>query len=251
MRVVSFNVHHGTVGRRGPVDLEALGRVCAGFEADVLCLQEVDQGTLRVRGRDLAAVVAEITGTEHVFGPSRRLLGGRYGNAVLVRGRLGSPHLTSLPRVPAWWFWQERRTLLEVPVELGCGPLWVACTHLAVARRINGVQLEAVLARVGRRPRPTVLVGDLNRTHGAVAPTAERAGLVAPEHGPTFPASAPRRRIDHVLHSPDLRVVRTEVRSTEMSDHAALLVDLERAPAEVGPRPDDGSTPGATAREPR
>lgn len=251
MRVVSFNVHHGTVGRRGRVDLDALGRVCASFEADVLCLQEVDQGTVRVRGRDTAAVVAEIAGMQHVFGPSRRLLGGRYGNAVLARGRLGAPQLTMLPRVPARRCWQERRTLLEVPVELECGPLWVACTHLAVPLRINGPQLEEVLERVGRRPAPAVLVGDLNRTYGAVAPHGERAGLVAPEHGPTFPASAPRHRIDHVLHSPDLRAVRTEVRSTAMSDHAALLVDLERAPVGAGPPPDAGSPPGATASEPR
>lgn len=248
MRVVSFNVHHGTVGRRGPVDLEQLGRVCASFEADVLCLQEVDQGTIRVRGRDLAAEVAEIAGLQHVFGASRRLLGGRYGNAVLVRGRVGPPRLARLPRVPERRFWQERRTLLEVPVELACGPLWVACTHLAVAGRINGVQLERALEQLRRRPAPKVLVGDLNRGHGAVAPHAERAGLLAPEHGPTFPASAPRHRIDHVLHSPDLRMVRTEVRSTAMSDHAALLVDLERS--STGPL-DDGAAPGATAHEPR
>jgi endonuclease/exonuclease/phosphatase family metal-dependent hydrolase len=77
-----------------------------------------------------------------------------------------------------------------------------------------------------------VLAGDLNRAFGAVAPQAELLGLVAPPHDPTYPADGPRQSIDHLLHSPDLRTVRTEVRSTAMSDHAALLVDLERVPTE-------------------
>ena len=144
MRIVSFNIHHGTVGRKGPVDPEQLGEVCASFEADVLCLQEVDQGTIRVKGRDLAAVAAEAAGMAYVFGTSQRLLGGRYGNAVLARGTLGQSELTRLPKVPRHRVWQEQRTLLEVPVELADGPLWVACTHLAVKRWNNGPQLEVV-----------------------------------------------------------------------------------------------------------
>jgi endonuclease/exonuclease/phosphatase family metal-dependent hydrolase len=75
--------------------------------------------------------------------------------------------------------------------------------------------------------------------------------MVAPEHGPTFPAIAPRQRIDHVLHSPDLRTVRTEVRSTSMSDHAALVVDLERVDEGPGVGPASPPVPGATDGGPR
>ena len=230
MRIVSFNIHHGTVGRNGPVDPEQLGEVCASFEADVICLQEVDQGTIRVKGRDLAAVAAEAAGMAHVFGTSQRLLGGRYGNAVLVRGTLGQSELTRLPKVPRHRVWQEQRTLLEVPVELADGPLWVACTHLAVKQWNNGPQLEVVLARLRSRRAPAIVTGDLNRPFDAVAPHAEEAGLHAVVHGPTYPASGPRTTIDHLLHTPDLRVVAAEVRPTTMSDHAALVVDLARTP---------------------
>jgi endonuclease/exonuclease/phosphatase family metal-dependent hydrolase len=231
VRVVSFNIHHGTVGRRGPVDPEQLGEVCAGFEADVLCLQEVDHGTWRSGGRDLAGAVAVATGLTSVFGRSRRYPGGAYGNAVLVRGQVVAHHVTRLPRLPRHRFWQERRTLLEVEAVLDDGPVWVGCTHLAVPTAVNGPQLEPALHRFRDRPTPKVLAGDFNRPFEAVAPQAEQLGLSAPAHGPTFPAGRPRRSIDHVLHSPDLRVVHVEVRSTPMSDHAALLVDLERAAA--------------------
>ncbi len=229
MRLVTFNVHHGTVGRRGPVDPDQLGEVCAGFDADVLCLQEVDQGTYRVKGADLAAVVGRATAMDHVFGASLWFPGGHYGNAVLVRGAIATSTVVPLPRVPSWRRWQERRTALEVDAVLDDGPLRVVGTHLAVPKLINGVQLPFLLRRAADGPMPVAVLGDLNRTLGSVRPLAEAAGLVATDHPPTFPATGPERTIDHVLLSPDLVAGRVEVRPTTMSDHAALLVDVERA----------------------
>lgn len=228
MRLVTFNIHHGTVAKKGPVDPEQLGEVCAGFDADVLCLQEVDQGTIRVRGRDLAAIAAAACDMDHVFGTSQRLLGGRYGNAVLVRGEIVGTTISRLPKVPSSRFWQEQRTMLEVDASLADGPLHVAATHLAVKQWNNGPQLEFLLRRLRERPRPLALLGDLNRRRAAVAPLADDAGLHAVEHGPTYPAWAPRTDIDHVVLSGDLSVVRAEVRPTPMSDHAALVVDVAR-----------------------
>ena len=228
MRLVTFNVHHGTVGRRGPVDVERLGAVCAGFDADVLCLQEVDVGTYRARGADLAAEVGRATGMDHAFGASRWFPGGRYGNAVLVRGTIATAAVVALPRVPSWRVWQERRTALEVDAVLDDGPLRVIGAHLAVRRPVNEVQLRHLLERAGAGPRPTVVLGDLNRTLGSIEAAAVAAGLPAVAHPPTFPATSPSRTIDHVLLSSGLEAVAVEVRPTPMSDHAALLVDVQR-----------------------
>lgn len=227
MRFATFNVHHGTVGKSGPVDPARLGAVCAEFDADVLALQEVDLGTIRTRGADLAAAVARSCGMVHVFGASRRLPGGWYGNALLVRGDIESWSVAGLPRVPAWRWWQERRTLLQASVRVAGRPVSVAVTHLAVPQSVNGAQLDRVLELVGPRPDPLVVLGDLNRFPSTVEPVARRAGLAYVSHGPTSPV--PRRRlvIDHVLVSPDVAVGGVEVRATEMSDHAALLVDVQ------------------------
>ncbi|MGI8757254.1 MAG: endonuclease/exonuclease/phosphatase family protein [Acidimicrobiales bacterium] len=246
MRVATFNIHHGTVAKDGPVDPARLGQVCADFDADVLALEEVDVGTWRAKGADLAAAVAVATGMAHVFGASRRFPGGSYGNALFVRGEIRSWSVLALPRVPAWRCWQERRTVLVaemLPAALG-GALRVCATHLAVPQEVNGPQLDHVLdVAVGPRARtgvsvgrpPTVVLGDLNRFPSTVAPAARRAGLVWVDHGPTSPVQ-PRRRlvIDHVLVTPDLEVTGVEVRATAMSDHAALLVDL-------APRPQSGA----------
>lgn len=228
MRVVTFNIHHGTVGTDGPVDPVLLGEVCAGFDADLVALQEVDRGTFRSGRVDLAAAAAEICGMQHVFGASTRFWGGWFGNALLVRGDLVSSSVTGLPRVPWWKRRQERRTLLRAEVQVDGQPWSVAVTHLAVGRAINGPQLDRVLGLVQRDQHPLVVLGDLNSRANAVEPAAASAGLVCVPHGPTYPVQDPRRDIDHVLVSPELRVGRVEVRRTPVSDHAALLVDLER-----------------------
>ncbi|WP_421117975.1 endonuclease/exonuclease/phosphatase family protein [Aquihabitans daechungensis] len=226
MRVVSFNIHHGTVGRRGPVDPEQLGEVCRSFGADVIALQEVDRDTYRTGRADLAAAAAGACGMAHVFGASRWYPGGRYGNAILARGTITGAVATRLPKVPARRFWLEQRTALEASVTIDDRTLWVVCTHLSVPRSQNAVQLDWLLRHLGGRPGPQVVVGDLNRPLELVRREASAAGLRAVVHGPTFPVSKPRRTIDHVLVSPELEVAAAEVRPTPMSDHAALVVDL-------------------------
>lgn len=226
MRVVSFNIHHGTVGRRGPVDPEQLGEVCASFDADVIALQEVDRDTYRTGRADLAAVAAGACGMAHVFGGSRWYPGGRYGNALLARGTITAATVTKLPKVPEGQFWRERRTALEATVTIDGRSLWVVGTHLSVPPAQNEVQLDWLLRHLRGRPRPQVVLGDLNRLLSLVRADAAQGGFAAAEHGATFPVGRPRRAIDHVLVTPELEVVAAEVRSTSMSDHAALVVDL-------------------------
>lgn len=221
MRLVTFNIHHGTVGADGPVDSARLAEVCAGFDADVIALQEVEVGTPRTWGADLVGTIARRTGTESVVGPAQRWPFGYQANALLVRGEIVSSTVVPLPRVPGWKFWQERRTLLQAEVVVA-GEQWsVATTHLAVNRGVSATQLDAVLATVGDGPR-TVLLGDLNRLPADVP----ASGLRLVDHGPTYPAKSPYVAIDHALVSPDLTVQGVEVRATEMSDHAALMLDL-------------------------
>ena len=227
MRLATFNIHHGTVGKHGPVDPDRLAEVCAGFDADVLALQEVDRGTFRVDGADLAEIVARRCGMAHVFGASRRFPGGHYGNAVLVRGAIDHWSLAPLPRIPGWRFWQERRTVLRVAARVDEVALTVVATHLAVPQRVNGPQLDHLLAGVEPSAGPVVVLGDLNRFPSTAEPAARRAGLTYVPHGPTNPV--PRRRlvIDHVLCSPGIAVRSVRVEPTAMSDHAALLVDVD------------------------
>ncbi|MEZ5137656.1 MAG: endonuclease/exonuclease/phosphatase family protein [Acidimicrobiales bacterium] len=196
--------------------------------------QEVDVGTYR-----LAAPTWRRRWPGHRDGLRlrrlRRFPGGRYGNAVLVRGAIAASTVVALPRVPSWRVWQERRTALLVDAVLDDGPLRVVGTHLACAGAstrcaIQAAQFATLLRRAGHVEVPLVVAGDFNRLGGAVLPQAAQVGLAAADHGPTFPAHPPRSDIDHVLVSEHFGVQRSEVVPTAMSDHAALVVDLGLRP---------------------
>ena len=224
---MTFNIHHGTVGSAGPVDTARLGQVCADFDADVLALQEVDLLTRRTGGADLAGAVARATGMDYRFAPSLRLGAGWYGNALLVRGAIEHHAVVRLPRTGK----QEQRTVLLASVVVGGRALTVAACHLAVDPALGALHLAALTDLVAEVERPLMVLGDTNREAAEVEPLARRLGLTLAAHGPTQPADRPRLAIDHVLASPDLVITGVEVRRTDMSDHRALIVDMEPARA--------------------
>jgi endonuclease/exonuclease/phosphatase family metal-dependent hydrolase len=222
VRVATFNIHHGTVGEHGPVDAKQLAEVCASFDADVIALQEVERGTPRTWGVDLVARIAEACSMSYVARPAQCFGLGWQGNALLVRGTIDRWSATGLPRVPAWNLLQERRMVLDADVTIAGASWAVTTTHLAVRPDVGLRQLDAVLD--GRAER--IILGDFNLTPDVVRPAAARAGVVYVEHGPTYPVEQPAVGIDHVLVPGGVRVGTVEVRSTPMSDHAALVVDL-------------------------
>lgn len=228
IRAVSFNILHG---RRADgtkvVDHDLLGRSAAGLAPDLLALQEVDVGVPRSERVDQAAVVASATGLNHEFAKATRVGGiGKFGNALLARGRIADAEAAALPRADRA---NEARVALLATVHLeGAVPLSVAATHLSIHRPEVHVQLDAVVARLLARPGPHILIGDLNLLPAEVAPVVEAAGLrLVPSDRPTFPIDRPRVRIDHVAVSHDIAVVGVDVVATASSDHCALVVGLE------------------------
>lgn len=207
MRAVTFNIQHGAGGDAG-----ALGRVCAGLDADLLALQEVDVRVPRSRLVDQVAVVARATGMHAVFGRTCRVgVVGRYGNALLTRAPMRDVQRLRLPSVGA----NEARGAIVVRV----GELTVAATHLSIHQEESAVQLDALLAVL---TPPWVLLGDLNRL-----PSQLPVGLVVADGSePTFPSHAPRSRIDHVAVSGVAFEAVEVLPQQPVSDHRPLAVRL-------------------------
>lgn len=229
VRVATFNIRHGA-DAAGHVSLGALARSCASLDADVLGLQEVDRRRARSRLRDQSAVVARRVGGERAFGPAlRRGVVGAYGNALVARGRIDDIEVRRLPRSGD----RQARVALCASVVLEACTMSVAVVHLqhrphhlAGATDEAPAQLRAALAALGERPAPRVLVGDLNLQPPRAEPILAAAGYVVAETGPTFPADAPRIRLDYVAVD-GARIVRAFVAdAAPVSDHRAVVVDL-------------------------
>jgi endonuclease/exonuclease/phosphatase family metal-dependent hydrolase len=210
MRFVTFNIKHA-VG--DPLD------------ADVLALQVVDAGVARSGSVDQAAAWAERTGMHAVFGPTCRLgPDGRYGNALLTRSQARDVELLPLPRRDG----NEPRGAILASVD----GVSVAATHLSIHEDESALQLRALLDALAARPRPWVLLGDLNRPPELVAGALAHLGLdLLDPSEPTFPARRPRRRIDHiaVAGAGEWRVERVEVLPRQrVSDHRPVAAELTR-----------------------
>lgn len=229
LRVATFNIRHGADAddRVRPI---ALARACAALDADVLGLQEVEQGRRRSWYVNQGGFVATFLRARHVAGPAMRRSRGRaYGNSLIVRGRVADVEVLDLPRGPH----REPRAAIVASVMVRGLRLSVAVTHLQHRpARLKHLphdapdQLVAVLESLRARPGPRVALGDCNLQPAKARPLFEAAGFTVVEHGPTYPAHAPRLQLDYVAVD-GLSAQAVEVCDrAAISDHRAVVADL-------------------------
>ncbi|MGD8322348.1 MAG: endonuclease/exonuclease/phosphatase family protein, partial [Gemmatimonadota bacterium] len=134
---------------------------------------------------------------------------------------------------------------------------------------VRRAQVTEMLDIMGRIRDPVILLGDLNAPPYApeLAPLVQRLGDAwvegqgrAPRRGRsaedsargdegaggttgrTYPASAPTKRIDYVLVSPGLRVLRARVVDTGASDHRPVVVSLDVPAGGISPQRPAGTS---------
>ncbi|MDX6743185.1 endonuclease/exonuclease/phosphatase family protein [Actinocorallia sp. A-T 12471] len=208
-------------------DPAAVARVVRACAPDLLCLQEVPRYG---RWRAARAALADAVGM--------RVLAGRRTAGLAV---LGGPRVRLVRRGFHRLSWsppRHRRALAVAVVEVGGLELAVASTHFALdpAERVRHVrELLGVLPRYGA---PVVLGGDFNEgpdgpAWGLLREALRDAHAAAPEGGSaTFPARAPRRRIDGFFTDPSLAVLGCGVPADPVgdfpraTDHLPVLLRL-------------------------
>jgi endonuclease/exonuclease/phosphatase family metal-dependent hydrolase len=229
LRVVTYNVALA-FDAEGQLNVVEVGETLARLDADVIALQEVPRGQLPAGGVDMLGYLERRLAMRHsVFQPAAP--GAMHGNAVLSRHpitevdqRRFTRSGTALPR-----------GAVRARVEVAAGePVWVIAAHLppggSPAER--ALRVGALVELWGDRER-TVIAADLNSQPGSsIVGRLEAEGLRSawdPASGPghTYPARAPRARIDWILHTPDLVTVAAEVPVSTASDHRPLVATID------------------------
>lgn len=223
LRLLSWNVRSLRDGRTGVAD------VIRAAAVDVALIQEAPRWA---RWRSKRAALAREAGM--VVGTADRV----GGLVVLTSMRtwvLDHAH-RPLPTLGG----RHRRALVSATVSVAGGPAWrMAVTHLSLdqAERLEHARMiNADLA--ADATAPTVLGVDVNDQPGSPAWRALADGFtdclaVAGATGPTFPAAAPRRRIDAVFVGGGAEVVDATILELPAgqppSDHLPLVVTLRRS----------------------
>ena len=244
LRVMTYNIHHAR-GTDGKIDVDRIAAVIAAARPDVVCLQEVDRGTARTRRLDIPALLAEQLAMRACFGINFPYQGGEYGNLIL----------TSLPVIDEQNIRIDgpdgpgSRACQRVTVRAGGRPVIIYNTLLDLDAALRRRQATEILAAVA--DGPVLLAGDMNELPRGQALALFQSSLTdaalraAGREEPvmwTFPAAAPKRRIDYIFHSADFTAGAAEVPATELaalaSDHRPVVVELtllpSRAPSDRG-----------------
>jgi endonuclease/exonuclease/phosphatase family metal-dependent hydrolase len=222
IRVLTYNIHRAR-GLDGQVRLDRIIEVLAEVDADVVALQEV----LALHGEALARA----TGMHVVFGQTRVLPQGPYGNLCLTRLPLVAHQSFSLTCRPF-----EPRGCLRADVDGGAGPLHIFNVHLGLryGERIRQVRMLAGIVDARALAGPRLLLGDFNEWFNGRA-----SWLLRAEFGPpcgrrrgvrTHPSLLPVFPLDRIYHDPVLRVERVVVHRSRLarvaSDHLPTYADL-------------------------
>jgi endonuclease/exonuclease/phosphatase family metal-dependent hydrolase len=160
-----------------------------------------------------------------VFGEAARRRWRSYGNGLLARGPISDVEVIKLPRPNDG----EQRVAIVARVGVNGMDLAVGATHLSFRRGEGAPQLDVVIDALAEREAPRVLLGDLNLGPEVVEPALLEAGYQVAATGPTFPAAAPRVRIDFVAVS-GLEVVSARTPAPGMSDHLPVVVEVACPP---------------------
>ena len=218
LRVVSYNIRNGHDVHH---DMSLLANDILAVQADIVGLQEVDVGTLRVQGRDTLAELAAAAGFAHYrFCRAIDFAGGGYGTAILCRFPILSFESTPLPTPPG----AEGRAIGHAVLDVNGQRVDFFNTHLSYeSAKARSLQFDAIAAQL-QRYQAWVLTADFNTADLDCFGVFGKASLANPGRYATFPDTG--EGIDNILCSGAWRIRDTGTLQNHHSDHLLLWAEL-------------------------
>lgn len=241
-QVMTFNIGRGKDGDEGAEqdELDEVAAAIAENGPEVVSLQEVHEDDIPI----LLRILREEYGLVYDADFAAALPAGYvdddptrthpYGIAVLSLAPISSRSQEDLPNPND----HENRVLQEITTTVDGQTVTVLNTHLTTED--DGTQEDqtrALLDRAVAIDGPVVVTGDFNQTPGTLADRADdadvngRVDVANDKHVPTVGVGDwnpfNNKTIDYVLTSDDIEVEDREVLDDDVSDHRAVVVDID------------------------
>jgi endonuclease/exonuclease/phosphatase family metal-dependent hydrolase len=238
LTLLTYNIHRA-IGLDRRFRLDRIVEILRHHDADVVLLQEVDEGVPRSRELHLAHELAAAAGYPYfAYGRNVSLRKGHYGNATLSR----LPILRER-NIDLTIDWRKRRgcqhTTLVAATAAGERHLDVFNLHLGLSARERQRQIELLLRSAELTelaPQAArIVAGDFNDWRSLLVSTLTGdGGLRCLTDGErtlrTYPSFLPRGALDRIyvrggLHLHEVRTSRLSVAKVA-SDHLPLIAEL-------------------------
>jgi len=243
VRILSYNIHRA-IGVDRRFRLDRIATVLEHHDADVVLLQEVDEGVPRSRRLDLARELASALDYPHLaVGHNVQLRKGRYGNATLSRHPIRKHRNIDLTVGRLRGRGCQHTRLVVTGPRGARRRLDTFNLHLGLSALERGWQIERLfrareLAGLGRRT-PCVIAGDFNDWRSLLSPffhddhafrSATRSGRRNRPFA-TYPSFFPQGALDRIFYRGAMKLVgalRSRHRFVKVaSDHLPIVADFE------------------------
>lgn len=242
MRMLLYNIRYGAgIGRKIhlPVpyagylkktgrNLEQIAAFIRKAAPDIAGLIEVDSGSFRSEKSNQAATIAR--DMQHCWVYQSKYAQNSLIQKIPVLNKQGNAFLTNQEiQSIRYHYFNEGIKRLVIELELKAIKLFLV--HLSLKFRHRQQQLRDLYGVIQNERKPFVVAGDFNLLHGErelvefIAATglksANDAGM------PSHPSRFPRRQLDFILYSPEIRTRDFQVPQVTFSDHVPLIWDFE------------------------
>lgn len=210
------------------VNLQRIIRFITEVKPDIAGLLEIDTGSLRSRSVNQVEAIADALG--HVssyktkYGiktfPNRLPIMRKQGNAFITGSHISNEHIH-------YFDTGIKRLVLELELDDLC----IFLVHLSLKYSHRHYQLRYLHTLIQRTAKPLIVAGDFNTLRGDyeielfMAATGLSSANALGE--PSYPSHAPRKQLDFILHSKDIRITDFRIPKVPYSDHLPLVCDFE------------------------
>lgn len=213
--------------KKTTVNLGEIVTFIRSIAPDVIALVEVDSGSYRAHRSCQVRSIARSLDHFHVV--ETKYGGGSLANRVPVLNKQANGLLTNQKIIKHHFhYFKEgvKRLVIEVELE----EVIVFTVHLSLKYKHRQQQLEHLHRIIAQRLKPVIVAGDFNTFGGdrevqlfLAATGLKNANLTGV---PSHPSHAPKRNLDFILHSPEIKASNFSIPDIRLSDHAPLICDF-------------------------
>ena len=239
MRFLLYNICYATHGNQRKLPLIGiLGRTknhlneiiefVRELDPDVVGLVEVDDGSYRSGSQSQTQKMAEELGHFHSY--CSKYGATSFWQHIPIYNNQGNSFLAK-DTIHAERFHYFERGMKKLIIELELKEVTIFLVHLALGFKARQSQILHLYNLVKEVDRPYILAGDFNAFMGEkeIQLLMSASGLqnADPKLNPSYPSWNPKKHLDFILHSPEIKIKKFWMPQVQLSDHLPLVIDFD------------------------